>query len=93
MANILRKRKLYIGVLSLIFIIILVVLIIHHFKSFTNIIEFPRDAKKTFTATHKQTKFSQIKKGLGFTQSFWIYITVIMFHLSLLGYHTYYSLL
>ena len=36
--------------------------------------EFPHDGKKSFTASHKLTKFSQVGRGLNFTQSFWIYI-------------------
>jgi len=74
MSNILKNKKLYIGLLSLVLIIILLILMIRYFRSFTNIIEFPHDAKKKFTTPHKLTKFSQVGRGLNFTQSFWIYI-------------------
>ena len=74
MRFILRNKKIYIGLLTLVFIIILIIVVVRYLKSFTNIIEFPHNAQQTFTVTDKQTKFSQIKKGLGFTQSFWIYV-------------------
>ena len=74
MINILKNKKVYIGLLTSILIIILIILTIRYFRSFTNIIEFPHDAKIKFTAPHKQTRFSQVSKGLNFTQSFWIYI-------------------
>ena len=74
MINILKNKKLCIGLLTTLLIIILIILTIRYFRSFTNIIEFPHNAKTTFTAPHKQTRISQVKKGLGFTQSFWIYI-------------------
>tara|TARA_B110000211_G_scaffold14212_2_gene14947 strand:+ start:5045 stop:5749 length:705 start_codon:yes stop_codon:yes gene_type:complete len=74
MSNILKNKKLYIGLLSMVLIVILIILTIRYFRSFTNIVEFPRDATKKFTAPYKLTKFSQVGEGLNFAQSFWIYV-------------------
>ena len=74
MSNILKNKKLYIGLLSMVLIVILIILTIKYFRSFTNIVEFPHDATKKFTAPYKLTKFSQVGQGLNFAQSFWIYV-------------------
>ena len=66
--------KITIGLACGIVAIIVLILIIKYFRNFKSISEFPRNAQNQFKISHKLLPFSQPKKGMSFTHSFWIYI-------------------
>lgn len=61
----------------LLYVIIVIIILYVTYKTLTGyniIIEYPRDAKDVMTVPNNKTPFYSKEKGVGFTQSLWLYI-------------------